>query len=108
MTVLACGCVYGRAQAPEQVLSCELTEVLSGGQPFTPKPFVPEVTKPPRMAENLKYVPGKDVLAYAELKSALLAAPDSCMLWTTVQLRFLDSRVQVTAVPQSGCLLLAA
>lgn len=52
------------------MLSCELTRALFGGQPFTPKPFVPEVTKPPRVAENLKYEPGKDVLPYAELKSA--------------------------------------
>ena len=63
------------AQAPNWLLSCEQRDALFGTQPFTPKPFVPELTKPPRVAENLKYVPGKDVLPYEELKSAPRSLP---------------------------------
>jgi len=37
---------------------------------FKPQAFVPEPSKPPRAAENLKYVAGKDFLPYEELKGA--------------------------------------
>lgn len=46
---------------------------------FKPKPFVPEPSKPPRAADNLKYVAGKDVLPYEDLKRALARCHRACL-----------------------------
>ena len=46
---------------------------------FVPKPLVAEPALPPKVAENLSYIPGKDVLPYEQLRGPLpLSGNQNC------------------------------